>query len=911
MYTKCSAPTKVYMSDTIIAPGGTTYVKWEGGRPGANMSIASYDIYRATSASGTYTYLSSVVGANTLQAQVTAPTTRGSSYYYKIITNGSVAGYYSDLSTAYASVKANSLPNIPQVSVDKTSVPSSGGTVKFTATAGSDSDGQTRTLYYATSSTGTKTRFTSPLSQTITSNSNYYFYTYDGVEYSSAKIISISLNEQPTITINESATESSLSSYTVGGKTGAYYGQFQLGYAYAVKPQISVNKPGNLRVIAELSYGNDPYVSFLQHDPIYTYVFSTYSISSLNNITLDNYNLNNAAVERISETNRNLYDVHWRLMFILNDGFEDSEPVYWPTVPSNYYTITKPPELIGPYNQFMDYDINGTNAGQVWRQVRMKFADDTSITKISISATVNGVVISPDFNTSVKNYYRYIDITLPDNIDDNSAIVITASLTNTSSSIIKKVVCNVTETLTPTMGNIDHGAPIIHPFTDTGVYQIVTTWPFGTYAELNNTTFKAYNCSTNISEAIKVVHASDIYGANQVVMMGDRAPTWEKTNDNLVANMNRKTVYGWGNELGYSTYAGSQIYYCQIQITNLFGKTVTSNWARATFDFNELAQNPTISSVEWAETNEEPSWKTFITGTSGNAVQETLYLRFGLSFGLFTADSITVNLQLANDTGTNTVVTEQFSENELSRATNRNAASNTVYVVYGPVNNISTSNNYTWKLQVVTTRGTVLSEEGTIMRVQRQTAPAINFVSCSTTKEYNLTYKFEQTDDGGGELEYYLYSDGSDLSNELNTTSNTEVSSESNIETIIKSGTIESLVKNWEVKSICIKSVSTVVGLITRTATYYSNYIIVYKITPTVSYRKNQLGINTNTPSEGAVVDIHQSTGNDSILFQGINEDGATLKFAINILNGTITFSKITKEGTVLHTLDMMNGTLT
>lgn len=876
LYTNCSAPTRVWVDNTITAPGGDTTLHWSGASAGIGLSIKEYDVYRATSLNGNYKYIGSTTSTS---YSVQSPTTRGSTYYYKVRSYATVQPYNSEHSKDYGYVSANYLPEAPTTSADRTSVPSTGAIVKFTVSAGSDKDGQSCTLYYATSSTGTKTKFTSPLSQTISSASTYYFYTYDGLEYSSATNISISLNTKPSIS---SVTENAISTYSALGGTGT--SNYQKGYAYAIQPKITVNKTGTLKIAVEMENSNTT-----SSTTEYGYIYSLpdYSLTSISNVELYSYNIHEAVVKNFSEATRQSTNIKWRLKFILNDGYENSDAVYYPDN-GYYYTIARAPTLIASYNQFADSNITGTNTGQVWRQVRMKFYDDTSVTSVSVAATAGGIAVTPTSSTSVNGNYRYVDVTLPDNIAGNSAIVITASLTNTSASITKKVTCNVTESPAPTMGSITHGASTIHPFTETGTYQVSTIWPFSSYSTLDSTTLNAYNCSTTVSDAIKFVHASNTSGANQVV----KTLTWEKSGDNLTAIMDRETAYGWNHELGYSTYVGGKIYYCQLQITNLFGKTFTSSWLSRLFNFNELAQTPTISTVQWAQTNTaSTSWTTFRTGTSGDAIQESLYLRFGLNFGLFTEDKITVNLRLTNDAGTNTVLTREFQANEISCATGRTPASNTVYFVYGPVSNISTSNNRKWTFQVRTTRGTATSAEIT-MRAQRQTAPAINFLACSTTQDYDLTYQFTQTDTGGGTITNYLYGEGSNLSGALTGTS----------------GTVHSLITGWDVKSICIKSVSTVTGLITRTVNYYSNYIIVYQLSPTVAYRKNQLGINTDSPASGAIIDIHQSTGADSILLQGRDANNNTVKFDMNILNGTITFYV---NGTVKHTLDMVNGTLT
>lgn len=900
-YTKCTAPTTIWIDNTITIPGQHTTLHWSGARAGTNMSISGYDVFRSTNLSSGYTQIGSTTSTS---YSVQSPTARGSTYYYKIRTRGSIQSYDSDLSTEYRYVRANSLPDAPNVSADRTTIPSTGGEVNFTVTAGADNDNQTRTLYYSTSNSSEKQNFTSPLSVTLSNNITYYFYTYDGIEFSSATLISITLNVKPSITLG---LPRSISSYDALGGTGNSIdsGGYQHGYAYAVTPQISANKTGNLMVIAELEDSNDYSSPFEKKEE---YSFPDYSMSSISNVILNDYDLHTAA-KQIAKSDDEPRDIHWRLKFILNDGVEKSDAVYWPAN-GYYYTIARDPTLLDSYNQFDTEDIPGTNAGRVWRQVRMKFYNDTSVTIISVAATIGGKAISPTSSTSVDSngVYRYVDVTLPDNIVDGSKIIITASLTNASNSITKTVTCNVIETFSPTIGDIIHDAEIIYPFTETGDYQISTGWPFGSYETIESA-LSAYDCSTNQSVAIKFIHASDTSGSNQVI----KTLTWERSGDNFVTTMNRATAYGWNHELGYSTYAGIQTYYCQLQITNLFGKTFTSNWLERKFNFNEKAQSPKISAIKWAETNTASTiWQPFKTGAdaSDDAVQEKMYLHFGLTFGLFTEDKITVNLQLTNDAGTSTVLTKEYQTNELLRATNRQVASNTVEFVYGPVGNISTSNDRKWTFEVTTTGGTVTSAE-TTTRVQRQTAPTINFLTCTTTQDYNLTYEFTQTNTGGGNITNYLYGDGVDLSESLNPPENDDK----------WLGTVNSSVTEWDVKSICVHSVSTIygkdeqgipdgaiTGLIHSEKNYYSNYILVYQISPTVAYRKNQLGINTDAPTPGAVIDIHQSTGTNLILFQGQDTASNTYKFEINVVNGKIIFYQ---NGTKKHTLNMMDGTLT
>ena len=114
--------------------------------------------------------------------------------------------------------------------------------------------------------------------------------------------------------------------------------------------------------------------------------------------------------------------------------------------------------------------------------------------------------------------------------------------------------------------------------------------------------------------------------------------------------------------------------------------------------------------------------------------------------------------------------------------------------------------------------------------------------------------------------------------------------------------------RDWEVKTVSVKSVSVVTGLITNTKTYYSNAIIVYQISPTVAYRKNQLGINTNNPNSEAIVDIHPATGKNTILIQGLDNNLTPTKYEINTATGQIKFYF---NNTLQSTIDLKNGILT
>ena len=120
--------------------------------------------------------------------------------------------------------------------------------------------------------------------------------------------------------------------------------------------------------------------------------------------------------------------------------------------------------------------------------------------------------------------------------------------------------------------------------------------------------------------------------------------------------------------------------------------------------------------------------------------------------------------------------------------------------------------------------------------------------------------------------------------------------------------TVAATTTGWETKTISVKTVSVVTGLYTNTKTYYSNSIIVYQISPTVAYRKNQLGINTDEPESGAILDIHQSTGRNTILIQGLDANSVPTKFEIDVRTGEIKFYS---NDVLQKTINLAKGFLT
>ena len=904
----CTAPTDLFLSRTIQTPGELVELSWSGAAAGTNTQIASYEIFYSidsTLPDSDWISLGTTTDATT-SFNVMAPLS-GQTRYYKVKTKSNPEGYDSPLSDSSDGLTGNAIPNAPTIiEISSLIVPSDGGQVKFKIEAGTVTSG-TASLYYSTSSTGSKTRFDSPLTVTVTEATTFYFYTYDGTDFSEAVNQAISINTKPQIS---SVTYDTISTYTALGDSGQ--SNYQLGYVNEITPKISTTKTGKVKVTLEY-YSSDA-TSAWDNTNIQSIPLQEVDITGTSNVVLNACHIHKGIANVLKSTN-----IHWRLSFVLNDGIEDSSAIYFPSADSSeYYAIAHAPSLLARYNQFGSSDIAGTKTGEICDKIRLKIYKDTSMTNVNVTAAMGGDNVTVvDVDLSTENSFQYIDITLDESeLIGGVDITITANLTDIDGCLTKTVtgITGVKETKKPSLSSpnkLAYGATLIHPFTDTGSFGISATWPFGTYVSIQ-AALPEYNCSTTATTAIKLAY-TDESGMYTV----HKTPTWTKDQTNMVTSMNREDVYEWSGSLGYNTYVGVKKYRCRLEITNLFGKTYATPWTECEFDFNEPAATPTISKIYWSAN--KTNWTELDTSSeSTEKIQKGMYLKFKCNFGLYTTDKVTVSI-LVKSTGLNErdpgfydlaeeeetekrITPFTYDASELTRASNRTVGSNERYYIYQVDTDIKTTDVRQWKIQFTSESNKQASSPLVNTKVLRQCAPSIVFNSCKVDKSYKISYKFTIDDVGGGTLRYCLC----DVDN-----SRQEISSYTSVSTGTTTGDVTlPSGQTWESKNIAIKIESTVTGLITYVEYYYSLTILAYQVTPTVAYRPNSLGINVENPTTGAMVDIHQSSDTNLVLIQGKSTDPTPVdtKFEIDVRTGTIKFYS---GGSLVHTLNLSSGTIT
>ena len=196
-----SAPT-ISTSYSVRTPSSNSFaISWN-----SVSNAASYYVTLSDS-TGAYSDSASVTSTSKTFTVSNLANYRGSTFTAYVYAVGS--GNYANSSvTSKQIAKINTLPGYPSVTRQSGTSLTMQNSISFTVAAGSDSDGQTTSLCYSLDGGVTKTTFTSPLEIThdtsggggVVSGSNTIsFYTYDGLEYSTATTKTFTATFAPVI----------------------------------------------------------------------------------------------------------------------------------------------------------------------------------------------------------------------------------------------------------------------------------------------------------------------------------------------------------------------------------------------------------------------------------------------------------------------------------------------------------------------------------------------------------------------------------------------------------------------------------------------------------------------------------------------------------------------------------------
>lgn len=359
--TACIAPTSISLSravgeGSIITPNEAIKISWSGAQGGVSNTITSYQIYYRITNNGdapTSTIYTGTKNVLANEGETSGSTTielNGATRGYKIVAGvicrGSAgASYYSEIKTG-GSLRINSIPASPIVSSNFSTVKSTGDTVNFTVSPGSDLDtDQTKTLYYSKSLDGEKILFTSPLEIFISKGDNsVFFYTYDGLEYSSATNKTISINVKPVINslnINkvklEGINETENIPLVKQGNYSANLNKTVTSYSWY------------------FAQSAEPEVDILNNQLFYT------------DAILSNYNFSNLSIIKGN---------YYKIGLIVNDGYENSD-IFWEDESSQMPRSPVAATINSIVNSITGENIEGTNFLQFEQGITMNWTNPT------------------------------------------------------------------------------------------------------------------------------------------------------------------------------------------------------------------------------------------------------------------------------------------------------------------------------------------------------------------------------------------------------------------------------------------------------------------------------------------------------------------------------------------------------
>lgn len=378
-YTKCSAPTSVTASAGFVKPGDKVTVSWSGAEAGLNNNIWKYRVYYKKGKSpvlGSNDYFGSGYdgyedseSSTSTSVDITISGNREDKYFFKVRTICSNSLYNSDLSEAEATCQINQLPPAPTVAPEKIMIPSGGGSIVFSLTA-TDPDSQTTSFYYSTAPGGEKTEISNGGTIEIKDATTYYFYSFDGLEYSESYT-------SPSITVN---TKPTITSITTTGIGTLYTSDLLTNDSYKDSFYTQVSSTLELSKTAHNITWYARYATIPNSGSVLKWE-KTIDLGTNNDL--------NANLDLSSNTDfKKLDNIVYQIGASYNDGIEDSDISWGDT---NF--VIAPVPTIGDFiNQYGIENIPYSASNHFYHEASIIATKDSSVT--SIDATVNGATVT-------------------------------------------------------------------------------------------------------------------------------------------------------------------------------------------------------------------------------------------------------------------------------------------------------------------------------------------------------------------------------------------------------------------------------------------------------------------------------------------------------------------------------------
>ena len=868
LWTNCTAPSTVSSTSSSIITPGTLSVNWNEGTPGVDNAIKNYTVYwLVSSTSGQLPTTSWYSGKEVISGlSYSIPIQEDYRGKYISVKVQSNATYNSPISSDYISRSVNSLPNSPSVSFTSKTIPSTQTSVTITDISPGNLNfgSKTGSVYWASTSNGSKTLVSGGEIKDNTlgdltqgSSKYYYFWTYDGLEYSSSPTrVTITKNIKPTITVDITSSKNSI----VKVENSEISNVLET-IEFNVTAQ---NKACYYTLKILRGVGAD-------EKTLYTLKSDSY-LSSSGNSDTPSFNIRSLGLSK--------GDFYFH--FACNDYIESGDSIIKDNGGEKYYSPALPTfSNDTTYNQFLEENVLGANSTDFYQRLRFvsshydSYLDKNGTFRLNtgsnetISYTVSKSTSSE--NPPKKIFY---DVTITSDLVPGQTYDFfpTLQLSGlTSSALVSRRRTPVLDP-TPSSGSTLY----IKPFTDgwnraenkpaTSSKKISISKGSFVGSTLDDSFYNYYNLDKNSKwwKSVIITPNGKELNVTDLVKGGALSGDYYERNFEITGSIFFDKLSEISNKMGILACA------LKNSITNRFGQTISKQSSIVTLDFNE---NPEIISISKTANNTEYLYE-----------GGTLQLKY--EYRTYSKNKISYSYLINRNDGSGVVTYGEIQTNEDVTSPSFGIGrllSETVNIGIGEItssdpctfnmrfydgNSISYDTNFDISCKRIRFVNPIISF-GKATYNKEGTGPSI---SCQyTISDYGYDPDQKTTVQGLSVSEEYLTLN-------LSTTESITPSTEDAI------FHPDNEIVDFEIGRLTLTTTIIYNGQsITKIST--SNDLIIYGIIPTVAYRQNHLGINTSTLQDDSILTIAPTSGRKIIYLQ---KYGSTDTFKINLATGAL-----------------------
>ena len=856
LWTNCTAPSRVSSTSSSIITPGTLSVNWTEGTSGVDNTIKNYTVYwLVSSTSGqlpTTSWYSGKETTSNLSYSITIPESyRGQYISVRVQSN---ATYNSPISSSSVSRSVNSLPSEPTTS-GSVVVSSTTPSAMIEVSPGKANFGSSSTeVHYATSITGKKNKAGNSVS--VPRGNTYYFWTWDGLEYSSSySVATVTANIPPNIKVAldgvpVTSTNSSYSEKNIIEAINFKISELNKSCYYS----LNIYNKDNILL---KTWKNDVW------------------ITTETSVSLDARSIGLPSGE-------------YYFSFSCRDNLESGNTKRFPETSASYYYIPPLPTFSSntTYNQFSDgnvpKNVPGANSTDFYQKLRFasshydSYLYDNGIFRLdtgsneTISYTVNK---KKDSKTSPTKIFYDITITsdlVPGQTYDFFPTLQLAGLT--SSALISRRRTPALDP-TPSSGSILY----IKPFTDgwnkaedkpaTSSKKISISKGSFVGGTLDDSFYNYYNIDKNSKWWKSEILISD----NQKIDISTLPKKDSISGDYYERNFSITDSTFFNKIPSGVSKTGTLTCALKNTITNRFGQAISKQSSIVTLDFNE---NPEIISISKTANNTEYLYE-----------DGTLQLEY--KYRTYSENKITYSYLINRNDGNGVVTYGGIGTNEDSTSPVFGIGRLLSETVNIPIGEITSSKPCIFNIRFYDGNSTSYDTKFNISCKRiRFVNPIISFGKAVYNKEgtnsYNVSCQYTISD-YGYDPDQKTTVQGLSISKESLTLnlSTTESITPSTGDAVFH---LDNEIVDFEIGRLTLTTTIIYNGQsITKIST--SNDLIIYGITPTIAYRQNHLGINTSTLQNDSILTIAPTSGRKIIYLQ---KYGSTDTFKINLATGTL-----------------------